>query len=192
MNFYHRFLPRCANLMQPLHILVRPESDTYLDRCSSYLLSRSNTLYIAYCSTSLVGRAHLYVFAGGVAFDYPAPPSGLVGVLRFARFEQAGAISSSWPATNRASLSRRCPSNTKTHRLPLVTEGDLFTSWRLFPITWVEVGGKLLLADVASPSPVLFPWLVSSFFAGRFNHNCKRVPPTRVRIPGRPPFPVSL
>ena len=52
MNFYHRFLPRCANLMQPLHILVRPESDTYLDRCSSYLLSRSYTLYIAYCSTS--------------------------------------------------------------------------------------------------------------------------------------------
>ena len=24
VNFYHRFLPRCANLMQPLHIFVRP------------------------------------------------------------------------------------------------------------------------------------------------------------------------
>ena len=24
VNFYHRFVPRCANLMQPLHVLVSP------------------------------------------------------------------------------------------------------------------------------------------------------------------------
>ena len=112
--------------------------------------------------------------------DCPTPPSGLVEVLRFAHFEQAGAISLSWPATSHASLSRRCLSNTKTHRLTPVT-GD-------HPISWVKVCGKLSLADLAPPSPVLFPLLVSSIFIGQFNLRHKHVPPTRVRIPGRPPF----
>jgi len=122
-------------------------------RCCSYLLSRSYTLNIAYCSPSLLGRAHLYVFAGGVAVYCLALPSGLVRVLHLARFERAGAISSSWPATSRASLSRRCPSNTETHRLPPVTEGDQFTSWSLAPLTWVEVGGKLSLVALLCQAP---------------------------------------
>ena len=80
------------------------------EKCNWFLTGYG--VNIANCSLYLLGRAHLYVFAGGVAVGFPAPPLGLVGVLRLAHFQQAAAISSSWPAASRTSLSRCCLSNT--------------------------------------------------------------------------------